>query len=84
MFTNNLQVKAQVAIIDAMFVINTRPLRQAKTISDYATFLFEQHVTHLLFIGDQTKKWPRVTKPIMVGKTPCKLLCAFGVKVSNK
>ena len=29
-------------------------------------------------------KWPRVTKPIMVGKTPCKLLCAFEVKVSNK
>ena len=30
------------------------------------------------------KRWPRVTKPIMVGKTPCKLLCAFEVKVSNK
>ena len=28
--------------------------------------------------------WPRVTKPIMVGKTPCKLLCDFEVKVSNK
>ena len=28
--------------------------------------------------------WLRVTKPIMVGKTPCKLLCAFEVKVSNK
>ena len=27
------------------------------------------------------KRWPRVTKPIMVGKTPCKLLCAFEVKV---
>ena len=26
----------------------------------------------------------RVTKPIMVGKTPCKLLCAFEVKVNNK
>ena len=25
-----------------------------------------------------------MTKPIMVGKTPCKLLCAFEVKVSNK
>ena len=31
-----------------------------------------------------SKRWPRVTKPIMVGKTPCKLLCAFEVKVSNK
>ena len=30
------------------------------------------------------KRWPRVIKPIMVGKTPCKLLCAFEVKVSNK
>ena len=39
---------------------------------------------HLLFIGDQAKRWPRVTKPIMVGKTPCKLLCAFEIKVSNK
>ena len=28
--------------------------------------------------------WPRVTKPIMVGKTPCKLLCAFEVNISNK
>ena len=27
------------------------------------------------------KRWPRVTKPIMAGKTPCKLLCAFEVKV---
>ena len=25
-----------------------------------------------------------MTKPIMVGKTPCKLLCAFEVKVCNK
>ena len=30
------------------------------------------------------KRWPRLTKPIMVGKTPCKLLCAFEVKVGNK
>ena len=26
----------------------------------------------------------RVTKPIIVGKTPCKLLCGFKVKVCNK
>ena len=39
---------------------------------------------HLLFIADQAKRWPRVTKPIMVGKTPCILLCTFEVKVSNK
>ena len=30
------------------------------------------------------KRWPRVTKPIMVGKTPCKLLCAFEVNVNSK
>ena len=29
------------------------------------------------------KTWPRVTKPIMLGRRPCKLLCAFEVKVSN-
>ena len=34
-----------------------------------------------LLRGDDAKRWPRVTKPIMVGKTPCKLLCAFEVKV---
>ena len=39
---------------------------------------------HLLFRGSCKKRWPRVTKPIMVGKTPCKLLCALKVKVSNK
>ena len=39
---------------------------------------------HLLFRGSCKKRWPRVTKPIMVGKTPCKLLCAFEVKVSSK
>ena len=30
------------------------------------------------------KRWPRVTKPIMVGKTPCNILCVFEVNVSNK
>ena len=30
------------------------------------------------------KRWPRVTKPIMVRKTPCELLCYFEVKVCNK
>ena len=37
-----------------------------------------------LFRGDDAKWWPRVTTPIMVGKTSCKLLCAFEVKVCNK
>ena len=39
---------------------------------------------HLFLHDPLNKRWPRVTKPIMVGKTPCKLLCAFEVKVSNK
>ena len=39
---------------------------------------------HLLYIEDDAKRWPRVTKPIMIGKTPCKLLRAFEVKVFNK
>ena len=30
------------------------------------------------------KRWPRVTKPIMVGKTACELLHSFEVKVCNK
>ena len=30
------------------------------------------------------KRWPRVTKPITVGKTPCELLHSFEVKVCNK
>ena len=32
---------------------------------------------HLFNIGDDAKKWPRVTKPIMVGKTPYQVLRAF-------
>ena len=30
----------QVTIIDAMFLINTKPLRKTKTIAEYAQFLF--------------------------------------------
>ena len=41
-------------------------------------------IGHLLFMGIMQKRWPRVTKPIMVGKTPCKLLCVFKVKVCYK
>ena len=37
-----------------------------------------------VYRGSGKKRWPSVTKPIMVGKTPCKLLCTFEVKVSNK
>ena len=33
---------------------------------------------------NDAKRWPRLTTPIMVRKTSCKLLCAFEVKVCNK
>ena len=36
---------------------------------------------HLLFIGDCAKRVAKVTKPIMIEKTP---LCAFEVKDWNK
>ena len=49
----------QVAILDAMFLINTRPLRRTKTIAEYAKLLFDRFVlehfqagiteVHLLF-----------------------------------
>ena len=65
-FTTTLPTPAQVVIIDAMFAINTRPLRQTKTFSDYACFLFEQFVTqhfkagvlevHLVF--DKVRRQP--------------------------
>ena len=65
-FTTTLPIPAQVVIIDAMFAINTRPLRQTKTFSDYACFLFEQFVTqhfkagvlevHLVF--DKVRRQP--------------------------
>ena len=72
--------------------MNPRPkslisARAKKFIRTYSQQLF----TNFYFKGTQqflhdplNKRWPSVTKPIMVGKTPCKLLCAFEVKVSNK
>ena len=70
-FTATLPVTPQAVIIDAMFTINTRPLRLSKTFSDYACFLFEQFVTphfragahevHLIFdkpsTGSFNPKW---------------------------
>ena len=43
-FTSTLPITPQVAIIDAMFIINTRPLRQTKTFLEYAHFLYNQFV----------------------------------------
>ena len=44
-FTPNLPVVLQAVIIDAMFTINTKPLRLSKTISDYTCFLLDQFVS---------------------------------------
>jgi len=44
-FTSILTIVPEVVIMDTMFVINTRPLRQTNTFSDYALFLFNQFVT---------------------------------------
>ena len=43
-FTSFLPVTPEVVIIDAMFIINTRPLRRTNTFSDYVLFLFNQFV----------------------------------------
>ena len=43
-FSSHLPFVPQVVIIDAMFTLNTRPLRQTKTVSDYTKLLFNQLV----------------------------------------
>ena len=43
-FTSYLPLSPQVVIIDAMFIINTRPLRQTKTILHYTKLLCNQSV----------------------------------------
>ena len=58
-FTSHLPFAPQIVIIDAMFLLNTRPLRQTNTVSDYTKLLFNQFVlqhyktgvneVHLLF-----------------------------------
>jgi len=49
-FTSHLPCNPQVVIIDAMFTINTRPLRQTKTIADYFKLLFNYHTTSLVLM----------------------------------
>ena len=64
-FVNTIPWLPQAVIIDAMFLIITKPLRRNKTISEYAKFLFNQFVlkhfktgtkeVHLIF--DYPSKW---------------------------
>jgi len=41
-FMKSLPWVPQVAIIDAMFIVNTWPLRRTKTIAEYAHLLFDR------------------------------------------
>ena len=50
-FTNYSLWTPQVVIIDAMFLINIRPLRRTKTIEDYAALLFNQVVVRYFQSG---------------------------------
>ena len=43
-FTTSLTTIPEVAIIDAMFIINTRPLHQTKTFFEYAHILFNRYI----------------------------------------
>ena len=42
---------AQVVLIDVTFLINTRPLRRARTILDYTTLLFNQVIFQYFKVG---------------------------------
>ncbi len=52
-FTSSPPWIPQVAIVDAMFAINTNPLRQHKTMEQYAYFLFRQSVVPHFSRGTQ-------------------------------
>ena len=66
------QWKAEAVILDAMFFINTKPLRNMVTLSDYATFLFNRFLlphyqlgvneVHMLFDtpGDKNRFNPKL------------------------
>ena len=77
-----ISVRAKKFISSQLFVTNSKVHNNLQGV--FPTMIGFVTLGHLLFIGDQEKRWSRVTKPIMVGKTPSKLLCTFEVKVSNK
>ena len=52
MFSNVLsQWLPEYAIIDAMFLLNTKPLRSTKSITDYSKFLFNRYAMYYYKIG---------------------------------
>ena len=44
--TYSLQCLPQAVIIDAMFMLNTKPLRRTNTIAEYSKLLFHQYILH--------------------------------------
>lgn len=73
----------QVAIIDAMFIVNTRPLRRTKTVAEYAHLLFDRFAlehfkggvkeVHLIFDkpGRQTFNPSSLNKPNNIPREKC-------------
>ena len=76
-----ISARAKKFIPSQQFVITSKAHNNLQGV--FLTMIGFVTLGHLLF-RDHAKRWPRVTKPIMVGKTPCKLLCTFEVKVNNK
>ena len=50
-FLSCLEWTPDIAIIDSMFIINTNPLRQHKTLEQYSDFLFRQHAVPRYSLG---------------------------------
>ena len=81
----NQQSKALISVRAKKYISSQLYLLLTFTLKAHKQGVFPTMIGFATFLHDPlSKRWPRVSKPIMVGKTPCKLLCAFEVKVSNK